>query len=222
VSGIAENLAAVRARVGAAARRAGRRPRDITIVGVSKSQPAAAVAEAYRAGLRDLGENRVQEAGAKIISLRAMGCTPRWHLVGNLQRNKVRVALDLFDILHSVDSVPLAEAIDARARRVVPVLVEVNVAAEPTKRGVSPAALRAVVQRLRELPNIDVRGLMTVAPRTEDPEEVRPVFRELRALRDALGLKELSMGMTDDFEVAVEEGATLVRIGRAIFGRRQA
>lgn len=222
MSEIATNLASVRARIHAAAARTGRRSRDITLVAVSKSQPATAVAEAYRAGLRDFGENRVQEAGAKIIQLRAAGCTPRWHFVGNLQRNKIRVALDLFDILHCVDSVSLAEAIDARAPGLVPVLVEVNVAGEPTKRGVAPADVAAVVQRLRQLPNIDVRGLMTVAPRVERQEEARPVFRELRKLRDALGLKDLSMGMTDDFEVAVEEGSTLVRVGRAIFGPRGA
>jgi len=222
MSDIAANLASVRARIRAAAARAGRPSRDITLVAVSKSHPTAAVAEAYRAGHRDFGENRVQEAGAKIIPLRAMGCTPRWHLVGNLQRNKIRAAFDLFDILHCVDSVALAEAIDMRAPGLVPVLVEVNVAGEPTKHGVAPADVAAVVRRLRQLPNIDVRGLMTVAPRAERSEDARPVFRELRKLRDALGLKDLSMGMTDDFEVAVEEGSTLVRVGRAIFGPRGA
>jgi len=216
--GIAANLAAVRARISSAADRAGRSSRDITLIGVSKTHPAAAVAEAYHAGLRDFGENRVQEAAAKIIQLRAQGCTPRWHLIGHLQRNKVRAALDLFDILHSVDSVRLAEVIDAHASRPVAVLVEVNVAGEATKFGVASEDVPATVERLRQLPNIEVRGLMTVAPRVRDPEEVRPVFRELRKLRDRLGLRELSMGMTDDLEVAVEEGSTLVRVGRAIFG----
>lgn len=218
--GIAANLTAVRARIRSAADRAGRSSRDITLVGVSKTHPATAVAEAYRAGLRDFGENRVQEAETKIIQLRAQGCTPRWHLIGHLQRNKVRAALDLFDILHSVDSVRLAEVIDAHASRPVAVLVEVNVAGEATKFGVAPEDVPATVERLGQLPNIEVRGLMTVAPRVRDPEEVRPVFRELRKLRDRLGLRELSMGMTDDLEVAVEEGSTLVRVGRAIFGPR--
>jgi PLP dependent protein len=218
--GIAANLAAVLARIRSATDRAGRSPRDITLVAVSKTHPVAAVAEAYRAGLRDFGENRLQEAAGKIIQLRAQGCTPRWHLVGHLQRNKVRAARELFDILHSVDSVRLAEALDAHASRPVAVLIEVNVAGEAAKFGVPPEDVPAVVARLRQLPNIEVRGLMTVAPQVRDPEEVRPVFRELRKLRDRLGLRELSMGMTDDLEVAVEEGSTLVRVGRAIFGPR--
>ncbi|HYM15377.1 MAG TPA: YggS family pyridoxal phosphate-dependent enzyme [Dehalococcoidia bacterium] len=218
MSEIAANIRAVRERIRAAADRAGRSPHDITLVGVSKAHPVSAAAEAFRAGLRDLGENRVQEAGAKIIALRAAGSTPRWHLLGHLQRNKVRVALDLFDILHGVDSVRIAEALSGNARRPVPILIEVNVTGEATKFGVAPGDLPSTVLRLRQLPNIDVRGLMTVAPRVDNPEDVRPVFRALRTLRDRLELKHLSMGMSDDFEVAVEEGATLVRVGRAIFG----
>ncbi len=222
MSDIAANIKSVRAQMAAACERSGRAPRDITLVGVSKTHPASAVAEAYAAGLRDFGENRIQEAAAKIVALRSQGVTPRWHLLGNLQRNKVRAALDLFDILHSVDSERLAEALDVRAERPVRVLVEVNVAAEETKRGLPPAEVPAFVRGLRRLPNIDVLGLMTVAPEVDDPEDVRGVFRELRKLRDALGLRELSMGMTGDFEVAIEEGSTLVRVGRAIFGPRAA
>jgi pyridoxal phosphate enzyme (YggS family) len=217
---VAANVTVVRSRIEQAARRAGRDPGDITLVAVSKTQPAAAILEAYRAGLRDFGENRVQEAGEKIAVLRAQGCAPRWHLIGHLQTNKVKVALDLFDILHSVDSIRLAETIAKHAHGPVAVLVEVNVAGEPTKFGVAPESVPELVQRLRQLPNLDVRGLMTVAPRVDDPEDARPFFRQLRGLGEALGLQELSMGMTEDFEVAIEEGSTLVRVGRAIFGPR--
>ena len=204
----------------AACERSGRSRRDITLVGISKTHPAGAVAEAYAAGLHDFGENRIQEAAAKIIALRAQGVTPRWHLVGHLQRNKVPAALDLFDILHSVDSEQLAVALDVRAEHPVKVLVEVNVAGEETKHGLAPAEVPGFVRNLGRFPNIDVLGLMTVAPYVDDPEDVRGVFRELRRLRDRLGLRELSMGMSGDFEVAIEEGSTLVRVGRAIFGPR--
>lgn len=217
---IARNLAAVRARIGAAAERVGRTPGDITLVGVSKTHPPDAVAAAFAAGLRDFGENRVQEAAAKIDALRAQDVAPRWHLVGHLQRNKVAAALDLFDILHSVDSERLAEAISAQATRPVRVFIEVNVAGEAAKFGVPPGEAAGLAERIGALPKLDLLGLMTVAPQVDDPEDVRRVFRTLRELRDAIGLRELSMGMTDDFEVAVEEGSTLVRVGRAIFGAR--
>jgi len=220
VSDIAANLRDVRTRMAAACERSGRSRRDITLVGISKTHPAGAVAEAYAAGLHDFGENRIQEAAAKIIALRAQGVTPRWHLVGHLQRNKVPAALDLFDILHSVDSEQLAVALDVRAEHPVKVLVEVNVAGEETKHGLAPAEVPGFVRNLGRFPNIDVLGLMTVAPYVDDPEDVRGVFRELRRLRDRLGLRELSMGMSGDFEVAIEEGSTLVRVGRAIFGPR--
>ena len=215
---IAANIARVHARISAAAERAGRPPGDITLIAVSKTHPAAAVAAAFDAGLRDFGENRVQEAASKIGALRAQSVTPRWHLVGHLQRNKVAVALDLFDILHSVDSERLAEAISAQATRPVRVLIEVNVSGEASKYGVALDEVSGFAERTGGLPNIELIGLMTVAPQVDDPEDVRSVFRTLRRLRDAVGLRELSMGMTDDFEVAVEEGSTLVRVGRAIFG----
>ena len=217
---IARNLARVRARIASAAERAGRAPGDITLVAISKTQPADAVAAAFTAGLCDFGENRVREAAAKIDVLRAQDVAPRWHLVGHLQRNKVQAAIDLFDILHSVDSERLAEAISAATTRPVPVLIEVNVAGEDTKYGVVPEAVSKLAARIGNLPHLELAGLMTVAPQVDDPEDVRPVFRQLRHLRDAVGLRELSMGMTDDFEVAVEEGSTLVRVGRAIFGAR--
>ena len=219
---IAENLRRVRERVEAACRRAGRSPVEVTVVGVSKGFSASAVVAAYEAGLSDVGENRVQEATAKVAAAKAQGARPRWHLVGHLQRNKVKTALGLFDIIHSVDSLRLAEAVgrEAGARAPVSVLLEVNVAGEESKFGLAPDEVAVVLARARALPNLDVLGLMTVAPLAADAEEVRPVFRRLRELGKSLELRHLSMGMSDDFEVAVEEGATLVRIGRAIFGPR--
>jgi hypothetical protein len=217
---VQDNLAVVRERIAAACRRAGRSPDEVTLVGVSKGFSAEAVAEACAAGLADLGENRVQEAAPKIQALAALGARPRWHLVGHLQTNKAKTSAGLFAIIHSVDSVRLAEALDRRASEPLPVLLEVNVAREPAKFGFAPDELPSANATIAAFPHLAVRGLMTVAPLARDYEAVRPVFRELRGLRDALGLRELSMGMTDDFEVAIEEGATLVRIGRAIFGAR--
>lgn len=220
MSGIEGNLWAVRGRIAAAAERGGRDPRDITLIAVTKTHSASVIRAAWAAGQRDFGENRVQEAAPKIAELRDAGIDARWHLVGHLQRNKVRAAIDLFDILHSVDSERLAEAIDGRSSRRIEVLLEVNVAEEPQKHGAAPAAVGRLAERIGRLPHLELAGLMTVAPQVDDPEDVRPVFRRLREMRDALGLRELSMGMTDDFEVAVEEGSTLVRVGRAIFGPR--
>ena len=220
MTNIAENLARVRQRIEAACRRGGRAPAEVTLVGITKGFPPEAVAEAVAAGLEDAGENRVQEAAAKIEALAARGIRPRWHLVGHLQTNKAKTALDLFAIIHSVDSLRLAEALDRHASRPVAVLLEVNVAQEASKFGFTPGELPSALSAISSLPHLDVRGLMTVAPQTDDPEAVRPVFRRLRELRDACGLRDLSMGMTDDFEVAIEEGATLVRVGRAIFGPR--
>jgi hypothetical protein len=214
--------------VAAACERAGRSPDEVTVVGVSKTFPATLVVEACRAGLTDIGENRVQEAAAKIPAVEALGSRPRWHLVGHLQTNKVKTALGLFDIIHSVDSVRLAEFISRQAASLpvrqagpLPILLEVNVAGEASKFGLRPEETGRALEQMARLPGLAVQGLMTVAPLVDDPEDVRPVFRELRRLRDALGLHHLSMGMTDDFEVAIEEGATMVRIGRAIFGPRE-
>jgi hypothetical protein len=215
---IAERLALVSDRVARAAERASRSPTEVTIVAVSKSFPAHAIEEAAAAGIAHIGETRVQEAAAKIPSLRHLPVT--WHMVGHLQTNKAKTALDLFDIIQSVDSLRLAEALSRRAERPISVLLEVNVAGEASKFGMPPEQVPQTAEAVARLPHMNVSGLMTIAPLVGDPEEVRPVFRELRRLRDALGLPELSMGMTDDFEVAVEEGATLVRIGRAIFGER--
>lgn len=219
---IAANLAAVRTRIAAAAARAERDPAGITLIAVTKTFPAETVAAAVAAGLRDIGENRVQEAEAKRPALAALAPPPAWHLIGHLQRNKVKTALRLFDILHSVDSLTLAEAISRHAARPVRVLLEVNVGGEASKDGFAPEVTLRAVEQVARLPNLDVRGLMTVAPAADNPEDVRPVFRRLRELRDAAGLRELSMGMTHDFEAAVEEGATMVRVGRALFGERAA
>ena len=218
---IVEDLARVRERIADACRRAGRSPEEVTLVGVSKGVPAEAVAEACAAGLEDVGENRVQEAAGKIEALAVLGVRPRWHLIGHLQTNKAKTATTLFAILHSVDSVRLAEALSRRAQQLLPILLEVNVAQEASKFGFDQTEVASALSAFAELPRLDVRGLMTIAPITDRPETVRPVFRRLRELRDAHGLAELSMGMTDDFEIAIEEGATMVRVGRAIFGPRR-
>jgi len=218
VTTVAERLALVRDRVALAAERSGRSPAEVTIVAVSKFFPTQAIEEAAAAGIAHIGENRVQEAAAKVSSLRHLPVT--WHMIGHLQTNKAKTALELFDIIQTVDSLRLAETLSRRAERPIPVLLEVNVAGEASKFGLSPQDVPETAEAVARLPHLDMRGLMTMAPLVSDPEEVRPVFRELRRLRDALGLDELSMGMTDDFEVAIEEGATLVRIGRAIFGER--
>ena len=217
---IAHRLKQVRLRIASACLRSGRSPDEVTLVAVCKGFAPAAIREAVAAGVRHLGENRVQEAEAKRPHLAELPPDVVWHMVGHLQTNKVKTALGLFDIIQSVDSLHLAETVSRRAPRAVPVFLEVNVAGEPTKYGFSPQELPKAAEDIARLPNLDVRGLMTVAPFVADQNEVRPVFRRLREMACSLGLRELSMGMTDDFEVAVEEGATHVRIGRAIFGER--
>ena len=204
-------------------------PALVQLVGVGKGVSAQSVSEACAAGLTDVGENRVQEAAAKIEALRdtlrhpgRRGIEgyrqPRWHLIGHLQTNKAKTATNLFDILHSVDSLRLAQALSRLANERLPVLLEVNVAQDAAKFGFAPEEVTSALTAIAALPNLDVRGLMTIAPLTDDPETSRPFFRRLRELRDALGLAGLSMGMTGDFEVAIEEGATMIRVGRAIFG----
>jgi len=220
VTTVAANLARVQARIADAATRAGRSPASVRLVGVSKTFPPEAVVAAIRAGLTDVGENRVQEAVPKAAAVAAAGESPRWHLVGHLQTNKVKSALALFSEIESVDSLHLAESLSRHAATPIQVLLEVNVAGEATKGGFSPSEALELADRIAALPGLDVRGLMTVAPETNDPEEVRPVFRQLRDLGRAVGLPELSMGMSGDYEVAISEGATIVRIGRAIFGSR--
>jgi pyridoxal phosphate enzyme (YggS family) len=217
---IAANLARVRERIAAAADRSGRSPGSVRLVGVSKTFPAAAVISAAACGLDDIGENRVQEAASKVAEVANSGAHPRWHLIGHLQTNKVRQALELFDVIHSVDSVHLAQAISSRAQRPVEILLEVNIGGESSKDGFDVEAAATATPIIAALTNIRLRGLMTVAPAVEDPEEVRPVFRRLRELNERLGLHDLSMGMSGDYEVAISEGSTLVRVGRAIFGTR--
>jgi pyridoxal phosphate enzyme (YggS family) len=235
---IEQNVAQVMDRIAAAARRAGRDPAEVTLVAVAKTFPAEAVVEAHRAGVSIFGENRVQEAEPKIAVVATVlgeGAVS-WHMVGHLQRNKAKRAVMSFDLIHSLDSVRLAKELEKRCaalgvKKRIPVLLEVNVSNEATKYGLPAddrAQLAAVVEAILALPHLELQGLMTMAPIVVDPEEARPYFCLLRRLRDGLARRfptvewrHLSMGMTEDFEVAVEEGATLVRIGRAIFGQRQ-
>ena len=213
----------VTTRMRGAALRSGRTPGEVTLVAVTKGFPISVVESALAVGIRHIGENRVQEAGTKIPPLRDRAT---WHLVGHLQRNKVRKALGLFDVIQSLDSHRLAEELQKRAEqadRTVDVLVEVNTSGEATKFGVAPGELYAVLDGVQTLSRLKLRGLMTVGPLVRDPEEARPAFRLLRELAegyDRAPLRELSMGMSGDFEVAVEEGATTVRIGSALFGPR--
>jgi pyridoxal phosphate enzyme (YggS family) len=221
--GIKENIGELERRIAAACERSGRSRAAVTLVAVTKTVPPALVRQAFDAGIRHFGENKVQEAQAKIaeVSL-ALQPRPMWHMIGHLQTNKVKTAVEIFDIIQSIDSVKLAERVNERAgRKGFPVLLEVNVGGEASKGGFSVAEVRTAVEQVSRLSNLEVMGLMTVAPLAEDQQEVRPIFRQLRQLGEALGLQHLSMGMTDDFEVAIEEGATMVRIGRAIFGERR-
>ena len=222
---LAMRLAAVRARIAAACARAGREPAEVTLVGVSKTQPVEAVAEALAAALVDLGENRAQELLPKAEAAAARGLAPRWHFIGHLQRNKVRDVLPHIATLHSLDSVRLLEEIERRATAIelaapLPCYLEVNVGGEASKQGIEPAALPQLLAAASAARAVTVAGLMTVAPQVDDPEQLRPLFRRLRELAQAQGLDRLSMGMTDDYAVAIEEGATAVRVGRAIFGER--
>ena len=225
---VAGNWRRVRDRVDAAAQRAGRVPGAVTIVAVAKTQPAAPGAAALEAGATDIGENYVQEAAAKIPFV---GRPARWHLIGHLQRNKSARAVELFDLIHTLDSVALGRTLAGLAtarQRVIRVLVEVNLGAEATKGGVTPEALPPLLRAFAAVPTLMIDGLMAIPPPQRGAEAMRPYFRALRGLRDAVAvdaapnapLRELSMGMSDDFEVAVEEGATMVRVGRAIFGER--
>jgi pyridoxal phosphate enzyme (YggS family) len=220
------SLARVRERIAASCARAGREPADVTLVAVTKTVPVERILEAKALGQRVFGENRVQEAMGKIPEV---GADARWHLVGHLQRNKARHAVGAFELIHSVDGMPLAVEIDRRAAAmgiVQRVLVQVNLSLEATKSGAEEGAVHALLESLLRLDHLDPRGLMTIPPAASDPEASRPWFSRLRSLRDESGERlgrkfpDLSMGMTDDFEVAIEEGATLVRVGRAIFGDR--
>jgi PLP dependent protein len=225
---VAENLSAVKERIAKAAARVGRDPEGVTLVAVTKTMPVERIREAIDAGQRVFGENRVQEAQAKI---QALGRDVQWHLIGHLQRNKVKVVCDLFDLIESVDSLPLAQEINSRAARhgiVMPILIQVNIGDETTKSGVDVAEALGLVQQVAALSHVAIRGLMCVPPAVEVAEHARPYFVQLRTLAEQIArqrlpnvaMSELSMGMSHDFEVAIEEGATMVRVGSAIFGPR--
>jgi pyridoxal phosphate enzyme (YggS family) len=220
---IAANIESLKTRIAAAAARAGRDASAVRLVGasaLSKGVTNEMVLAALDAGLRDFGENYVQEAQQRISELGERAGDAHWHFIGHLQSNKAAVAASLFDTIESVDSLKLAQALSRRAEKPLPVMLEVNVSGEASKHGLAPSDVAATVEAAGALPNIDLVGLMTMAPEVDDSEQTRPVFHTLRELAEANGLPELSMGMTNDFEVAVEEGATMVRIGRALFAGR--
>jgi pyridoxal phosphate enzyme (YggS family) len=227
---IAGNIARVRERMGAACLRSGRRPEDVKLIAVTKTVSPELIRQAYEAGLRDFGENRVQEAEAKRPALADLDAT--WHLVGHLQSNKAKPARELFQYIHSMDSQRLAERLDRVASpggQRLPVLLEVNLGEELTKSGARVGELVQLAQGVSQLPTLELRGLMAMPPLFEDPDKTRPFFRRLRELAEMIeshrlpgvSMRELSMGMSHDFEAAIEEGATMIRIGTAIFGPQQ-
>jgi hypothetical protein len=224
---VAQNLDSIQQRIRAACERAGRPFESVTLLAVTKGQPPDAVSEAGRLGLTHFGENKIQEAKAKIPL-----CSGklRWHFIGHLQSNKCRDAVELFEMIQSVDSLNVAQEISKRAEqagKTMPILLEVNLAGEASKFGYRPETLETELNQINSLPRLEIHGLMTVPPWTSNAENVRPVFRQLRELKEraeqVLGapLPQLSMGMSGDFEVAIEEGATIVRIGTALFGPRK-
>jgi len=215
------NIREIRERIARAAQKGGRPPSEVTLIAVTKTVSSDGVRRAYAAGVRDFGESRVQEAMEKVEQLQSLVPRPVWHMVGHLQTNKARPAAGLFDCIHSVDSLKVAQAISDHASRDIGILIQVNLAGEATKSGFAPGDVDPALSEISRLRHIRIKGLMTIAPYTRNPEEVRPLFRQMRQMRDSLGLEHLSMGMTDDYEVAIEEGATMVRIGRAIFGDRE-
>jgi len=227
---IKEHLADVRSRLASAAKRAGRAIEEVQLIAVSKTHPPELIREAIAAGVTDLGENRVQEADGKIGEVGREAA--RWHLIGHLQSNKARRAVQLFDVIHSLDSVPLVPKLDRAChdlgRNELPVLIQVDLGHEATKSGVDEQELPQLIKTIKSCECLSLIGLMTLPPFFDDPELTRPFFSQLRGLRDRYALSgafgehrgELSMGMTRDFEVAIEEGATMVRVGTAIFGER--
>lgn len=229
---ITENIARVREQIASAAWRTGRRPEDLTLMAVSKTFPPAAIREAYDAGLRVFGENRVQEFSSKAEELGDLQ-DAQWHMIGHLQANKNLKAAELFSAVDSLDSLRLAERLNAAGQtlqKTLRVMIEINVGGEAAKSGVAPESpeLEAILQAASRLPNLSICGLMTIPPLTEDPQLARPYFRRLREVSELIALRHLravdmatlSMGMSHDFEVAIEEGSTCVRVGTAIFGER--
>jgi len=218
---IKANLEAVQEVIGRACRKAGRAPGEVLLIAVSKTVDLERIQAAVAAGAAALGENRVQEAKDKVA---ALGRPVPWHLIGSLQTNKARDAVMLFDWIHSVDRLELARELDRRAHaagRKVNGLLQVNLGDEPQKGGAAPGEVKALLDELRGLTHLDIRGLMAIPPQVADAEAARPYFRRLRELRDAAGLEHLSMGMSADFAQAIEEGATMVRVGTSIFGARE-
>lgn len=226
---IAENIEKIKERIAQASRRVNRDPSEIILLAATKDVPAELISKAIEAGITDIGENKVQEARPKYEALASKYPNLIWHMIGHLQTNKVKKTLEIFSKVQSVDSLRLAQEIDKRAREAskkVDVLVEVNTSGEATKFGVKPEEALELIKCISGLPNIKVTGLMTIGPLVEDTEKARPSFKMLRNLRGEITkanipnveMKHLSMGMTDDFEVAIEEGSNIVRIGRAIFG----
>lgn len=230
-TGIFDNVKDIYKRISRAAMKSERNPLDITLVVVTKTVGIEAIKEAIDAGLRIFGENRVQEARDKISNFKVQisDLTVHWHLIGHLQRNKAKTAVQLFDLIHSLDSAALAQEINRQAEmigKIQDVLIEVKLSPEETKHGVPKERLIDLIKMVSSMKSLNLRGLMTIPPFCENPEDARPYFRELRELRDKVEtsgfrLPELSMGMSHDFEVAIEEGATMVRIGSAIFGERK-
>jgi len=231
---IFENIRIIRGRISHAAIRAGRRPEDIKLIAVTKTTGIQQIKEAIGAGLRIFGESKVQEAQKKVTSdeLRVMNNGIEWHLIGHLQKNKAKAAVELFEMIHSIDSVELAEIADKHAKKAgktQKILLQVKLSDEISKYGILNNNLPETIKEISEMKNLSIKGLMTIPPFFENPENARPYFSELRTLRDTINesrvtsheLRELSMGMTNDFEVAIEEGATMVRIGTAIFGERK-
>ena len=225
---ITQNLSLVQERIEKAAKRAGSDPSEIRLISVTKNANIAQIKEAVSAGVSDIGENRVGDALLKYNALGELAQSIKWHMIGHLQANKVKKCLGIFDVIHSLDSIGLAQEIDKQAKaigRQVDCLIEVNVSGEASKYGIKPDSVCGFVKEAACFSNINIIGLMAMAPIVKDPEDARPYFKKLRFLRDRLnqsgpehaGIKELSMGMTQDFEVAVEEGATFVRVGTAIF-----
>ena len=226
MSSVKENLLKVKEKIERAAQRAGRDPKEINLVAVSKTVEVSRIKEAIEAGVSILGENYVQEAQKKI---EAIGRPISWHFIGHLQSNKARYAVRLFDVIHSIDSIPLAEELDRKAAqsdRVIKVMIEVNLSKEATKFGTDEERVSNLAKRIQELPHLSLEGLMTMPPYFDSPEMSRPYYMALRELKERMGkdgipMQELSMGMSNDFEIAIEEGATYVRIGTAIFGPRK-
>jgi len=229
LSSISDSLSILRGRIAAASARAGRDPREVKLVAVSKNIDVERIVLAVEAGVRDFGENRVQEAAEKIPRVHA---DVTWHFVGHLQRNKAKDAVELFSLMHSLDSIRLARELDRRcemADSTIDLLLQVNISGEATKFGVPPEMARDVLLEIARYERLRVRGLMVIAPYSDNPEDSRPWFSQARQLTRELGrlsisnvsMDELSMGMSGDYEVAIEEGATIIRVGTAIFGERQ-